>query len=78
MSSVSLVDAKGTVYPMKSGVNVLGRDWLHTPDKRLSRSQAELTVDGNSIKIKRLGVNPVKLKGSEPAVRPLLNQSLTH
>jgi hypothetical protein len=49
---------------LKSGVNVLGRDWLGVSDKRLSRSQAEIVIAGDAVTLKRLGVNPVKLNGA--------------
>jgi hypothetical protein len=68
-TGVTLVDQKGTVHALKAGMNILGRDWLSVPDKRLSRNQAEVTVDGALVTIKRLGVNPVKMKaGAEHRV----------
>jgi hypothetical protein len=68
-AGVTLVDQKGTVHALKAGMNILGRDWLSVPDKRLSRNQAEVTVDGALVTIKRLGVNPVKMKaGAEHRV----------
>lgn len=59
-----LVDNKGREHTLKSGVNVLGRDWLGVSDKRLSRSQAEIVIAGDAVTLKRLGVNPVKLNGA--------------